>query len=166
MINKMFSIDLNQSDRPTWLVYSLRDCYGVMQYVGVCQFANLLCIPDARKHPLFAKFFPEASIVTVEILEMSNTRQKCNLWRANYLLRKPRPPMLQYFGSYRGRVAVKCIETNEVFYSLTECATAHGVSASNLSKHLKGDHCYRFVGGRQYKYAMYEKTDKGGYSPY
>ena len=48
------------------------------------------------------------------------------------------------------RRPIECIETGEVFPSITAAAQAHGVQPSNLSWHLKGYHTT--IGGRTYKY--------------
>lgn len=48
------------------------------------------------------------------------------------------------------RKPIECIETGEVFASITAAAQAHGVKPSNLSWHLKGYHTS--VGGKTYRH--------------
>jgi predicted transcriptional regulator len=48
------------------------------------------------------------------------------------------------------RRPIECIETGEVFASITAAAQAHGVKPSNLCWHLKGYHTS--VGGKTYRH--------------
>jgi hypothetical protein len=45
---------------------------------------------------------------------------------------------------------IRCIDTGEVFQSLTQTAKAHGISTNGLSLHLRG--IQSNVGGKKYEY--------------
>ena len=152
MENVVFKIDVRNPRPSQWLVYSLHDNAGVMQFMGSCQIKNIMSIPDAKKHPMFSEIFPGDVEVTVKIHKMMEVKSDCTLWVNRYLFDNPRPFMMQFRASYQGRIALRCLETGEEFESLTECSTSHGISASALSNHLNGSQSYLTVGGRTYQH--------------
>ena len=154
-------VDLTKRVQPLWLAYRLHRLPGLAPYMGVCRISEMMNIPDAKKHPMFARFFPDCSEAEIELLGMFESKRDALIWRNKFLGTHGNLPMNGYFASYRGKVAVRCVDTDEVFETITECAQAHGISASNLSKHLKGHPNYRAVGGRKYEYARYAVSDTG-----
>jgi len=147
-----FKINLTSPHQVKWVVYSLHDDTGAMQFMGICQWRSLMSVPDARKHPMFAEVFGEAEDVWMKIHKTLNSKPECQIWMNRYMRDKPRPFMMQYRSAMRGKVAVRCIETGEHFESITDCATAHGLSSSALSNHLSGNPSYKSVGGRTYEH--------------
>lgn len=167
MENVIFKVKFNQGPQTSWVVYSVHSQAGDMYFMGVCNISSVMNIPDARKHPRFASFFQDVEELTVKIHQTFRTKPDANMWRVWYLSNThPRPIMMRYLSSYRGKVAVKCLDTGEVFESLKECASAHGINASNLCKHINGDNYHQTVGGRRYEYAKYHLSDRGVYTPY
>lgn len=65
-----------------------------------------------------------------------------------YRVAMPTPSTGKPTSTYRR--PIECIETGEVFASITAAAQAHGVKPSNLSWHLKGYHAS--VGGKTYRH--------------
>lgn len=65
-----------------------------------------------------------------------------------------RPPPTDKSHS-RANKPIQCVQTGEVFPSITAAAHAHGVQPSNLSWHLKGYNST--VGGRTYTYIQPEQ---------
>ena len=152
MKGTVFTIDLNDVSASNWVVYSLYDTAGALQYIGHTHFKNLLSIPDARTHSMFSKIFLKDVPVTVRINEIYKTKGECILYVNRYLSKNPRPFMMKYIAAYRNKVKVKCIETGEEFESITECSAKQGVSASALSNHLIGNPSYLTVKGLTYEY--------------
>jgi len=154
MEGTVFYIDLKEKKPTDWVVYTLHDSKGEMQWIGECHLKSLMYIPDARKHAMFGKVFHIDNPVQVKIQKLFTNKTDCIVWKNRFLTTIPRPFMMSYQATYRSKVRLRCVETGEEFDSITECAEKHGVSASAVSNNLSGNPSYLTVKGLSYEYLI------------
>lgn len=140
--------DIIKSSRQ-WVFYLLRDQQNEIHFAGVCAAAQLLALPDVRGNALFESMFKNR-LAVIDVIEFCDTRMLAINARARYLGNHAWPLMNRYSGKNGRGAPIFCNETNETFKNMDEVVAAHGIHASNLSKHLNGKTGHRTVGGRTY----------------
>lgn len=165
-MNVRFTIYSDQNPQPTLMVYALYNSSNEYIFLGIGEFGEIHYLADAKKNPRFANCFPDG-VVNVHILGGFTTRiDAFKFFMSIYNQPNMQSPPIMHCTTERPKAPVKCIDTGEVFESLTHCSKAHGINASNLSKHLRGHKNYRTVKQRRYEYAKQAIGERGWYSPY
>lgn len=154
-MSRIFSMTIDpHAANKSWVVYRLFDADGIVQYIGHCRLSQMTSFPDARGHVMFAKVFPAGANLTLEVLSIYVDRlsAKNAIW--DYFKDNPRPLMNNMGVWQGGSVAVRCVETGEVFDSIHQCAKAHGLTTNALSRHLAGKIGFKSVKGKTYERAV------------
>ena len=143
-------IPLNEF-RNKWVVYRIMTIIRT-EYVGMCKLTQIFATPDARA----VSGLDMDMDYMLEVTDMFSSKAEA-MHRRSQRYREFGPPV-------RGRtntsgVAIECVETGERFRTISEAATAHGVSASALSNHLRDKPGFVSVKGKRYRRAV---RDAGG----
>lgn len=134
-----------------YVTYYLRDAVGVIQFVGHCKFNQLLAIPDARKNPMFLEVFGNKdSMMMIEIVEFYDKKHEANNAVWDYLKSCEKRPFLNNLSSRIGYTKVTCLDTGEVFDSVSDAAQHAGVSQPFMTSHLKRNQNVQHVRGKVY----------------
>lgn len=132
-----------------FVVYTLEDELGTIQWIGICKYIQLLNVPDARKNPLFhAVFGPDAEAIC-KILGLFERRHEARNFMFEWMHTNPVPFMMATGWRINNSFQfIKCDQTGTVYPSVTHAANAHGVTQPYISRHLRGDPGCCTINGR------------------
>lgn len=121
--------------------YTLSDSVGVIQFIGVDKWEELLQLKTVRKKRNFPDVFTPDLPTTITVIHYGSA-DECHAMELDYLRRNPWPPLCSY---------CVCNDTSQQFTSVAEAAKAHGLSGSALYNHLNNRPGYASVKGRTYR---------------
>lgn len=133
---------------PVYTVYHLiKDNETV--FAGCCIYNYLFQTPDAKRNSLFTSFFPmntPCQIVVIGIFD--KYYDACRIQVEE--IAKFQPAMNMLGSPTTIKTPVQCVETGEIFESLTAAAEAHKIQKSILSKHLTNKPGFKTIQGKTY----------------
>lgn len=145
----MFTFKPEQYRINPFCVYTLEEQTGAIQWAGISKFANILNTPDARKNPLFETVFPAGVDMHMTILATFERRADARNYLYEWLKLNPIPFMMSAGRRMINTTsAVRCVETGQMFATLTAAAQYFNVSQPFISKHLRGDDGCRLIQGK------------------
>ncbi len=134
-----------------WIVYTLKDAHGTIQYVGHCRLSQLSGLPDARANSLFRYIFPPGRPLTVDMVHIGVRATDARNFMWQWIQEHGRPFMLlQGIRAGQRGVPLVCNETGEVFDTISAACEAHGVAQSAISNHLANRPGFATVKGKTY----------------
>lgn len=122
-----------------WVTYMLLNplTHGVL-YVGACELRNVFKLPDWNGNA--------DQEIMLSIVEIFHTSVEAK--NRQYELVKIYDLSKTMAGTkYR---FIRCVETGEIFKTISMCAKAHNLGASNLINHLNGRAGFKSVKGKHY----------------
>lgn len=130
-------------------VYTLEEQTGAIQWVGISKFIHLLNTPDARKNALFETVFPSGSDIHLTLLATFERKVDAQNYMYAWLQEHPLPFMMSAGRRILNtKTALRCVETGQMFTTLTQAARHFNVTQPYISKHLRGDEGCSLISGR------------------
>lgn len=134
-----------------YAVYIHRDAADTIQFIGVSPLLDLYRFEDARRNSLWSSIFelPNA-VIDMQVVGITDNQREA--YREQQRLIAAYKPACNRKGYYvSNNVAVRCIDTGEIFESAAACARAHNIANSALINHLNEKVGHRSVKGRTYE---------------
>lgn len=138
----MFVFNPNKYLLNEYAVFTIEDVIQRIHYVGYAKYSQVLAMSKPRRHPKFTTVFPADSLAIINVLDTHKhlyhaQNQVCE-WIKTQAGDHPMTLMTPYPAGRKG-IAVECVETGEIFETVTQAARSAGVSQGYMSKHLRGD---------------------------
>jgi len=128
-----------QQFRTSWAVYLVSDYEKQPLMVGLCLMSELLKMPDCK--------IPADKYILLELLTYQPDRiagmQQQAMYATKYNVARSMMEM--------NEASVTCITTNETFENASECAKAHNIDPTALSRHLRGLPGHKAIKKRTYR---------------
>ncbi|QWY83186.1 hypothetical protein [Rhizobium phage RHph_X2_24] len=122
-------------------------------YIGVTRLDELFTFNDALCNSMWSDTVDRPEIVNLSVRVVALTEDEREaIMEQRRLIAEHRP-----FCNVKGywvapsRQKILCIETGEIFNSISDVEKAHGISRSAMSNHLNGKTGFKSVRGRTYK---------------
>lgn len=160
-----FTIELKPSQfANSWAVYAMYDKSGEkLLYLGVERLSQLFTLSNARANPFFSELFKDDEKFVFMLTDVMPNKVAAMNRYSEHIRRVGMPDAIKRHTLHK---AVECLNTGEIFETLTACAIAHGINQGALSKHLRNAVGYRTLKGKTYRRttAQAERYTLGGYS--
>lgn len=119
-----------------FVVYGLYDKVGTLQFIGQCRFTELLQLSAARSNILFEKVFPPHSDIIIRPMHYFGAKHDAHNYIWRWLRENPCPFMMRNGLRTTRQRPVRCVDTGDVFMSLSEAASAYDVTLTFMSNHM------------------------------
>lgn len=122
-------------------------------FVSVCKLLDVFRMVEGRRNSEWAKMFSHGGDVMVRIIATGTERTEVIRFAMNHMKQLPAKPRCNLHGVMMKGIKRPIICSNgQTFNSQLDAARALGVSASAISRHLKGD--FNTVGGYTFAYEV------------
>jgi len=148
MEHKQFCIIINPKEANNqWTLYILRNMETMQVYhVGVCHFAQVMNVPDARR---IQGFRPQDSYL-LSIEGLYPTRTDAMKAQSERIKALGVTPQVVKDTITLPRQMIQCDQTGELFRTINEACQAYGLYASHLCNHLNRKIGYKTIHGRTF----------------
>lgn len=151
----MFSIDPVLVTLNPFVVYTLHDRAGAIQFIGISKFTSVLATPDARANPLFNSVFPQGSVMTIKIIMSFQKKTEAQNYLFKWMQSQTERPFMMKYGARMARSKpVRCIETGELYPSVSEASRLHGITQPFMSNHLRRRTGFERVRGKTFEWVV------------
>ena len=120
--------------------------------VGSCKLADVYRLVDGLRNSEWCKIFQHGGSVMVKIIATGNDRIEMTRFATQHMRTFSDIPRCNLFG-YASRSAgraLECVTNGEIYANQAAAAAALGLSASMISRHMRGD--LKTVGGHVFRY--------------
>lgn len=141
---------LPQNFKDLWALYTLTNAAGEIFHLDIVKFQSITNIQDVT--------LPDGQIYLTVVdtdtdrLKVANRAQEYVLQQGHKTLQWRVVEIVKSWnhGNRRHGNPVMCIDTGETFTSAKAACDAHGLTYSQLVRHLKGEIGYKTVKGKRY----------------
>lgn len=121
--------------------------------VGACKLSEVYRLQDGKMNSEWADIFKQGGSVLVRIVALSTDKPEIHRFAQDMILKTEPTPICNLRGyNLQGRArGVICLNNSRRYNSQMEAAADLGISASGISRHLRGDLSH--VGGLRFIYA-------------
>lgn len=152
----------SENSMDTWCVFEHRVTMQegeppTVILVGACRLVEVYRLVEGKTNSEWANIFRNGGHVLVTIVATTEDKREATLY-ASQLMRDMRPIPRCNLSGYSikgGRRSVICVTNGKRYHNQGEAAADLGVSASSISRHLRGELTH--AGGLKFTYAPDER---------